>query len=1104
MSACLACPWVAGGDDVTSGSAAAPPVAPDAENVAESEEAAQRRALEAALDEALTAGKWAALPEPIIGVHHSGPTPSAAPGAPPGPVWYITRGLSPNDRPSVDERAERAFVSSVEAAHARKTRLIVGGVIVLVDPAGRAWAVAAHTPHLLRCYDGKGWTFKRADGLPAAADEPAAFARLAAEGKLPDPRYAKDGLRDLNDMGRWYSAACADAAGNLHVLASCVSSEAETRPEGGGGVHTLRPDGTWAFFRIYPPDMPRYSMALDGLRCVLHARVPAAPAGPAAAKPEAEAEAEQDPEPATAEEHPGAAGGEGPVKPEGAAADLVTVAEFRLSDPIAEAHGHAVEPIPPGSDELRRQQWKDRTDEPRHGPVYLLRFDGRTWRFDRSSVGWGVYDAVYQAWPQPDGRVYLANRFGLWVQWPEAVAKARLDGLIADLFDVDADRQNAAATTLVSMGRLAAPALRQAVEAASSERARGLLGLLADQAEKVARGEEDAVPAVDGEWQFFGAAPQATMPDGRFAFHCNRAVNVRTGAEIADVLVFFDPAAAAFNMRAIDRAQWNATDFADKRALEPPVKSGTVVDLGHGLWVPGGFRCGADGRIQRVVPPGFKLDLPGFVDPDGRVYFRSDRPNQMSLHVFRPDAPAGAAAPVVERPDHERELHVEHVRAVFRQPDLAPPWNAWAVQSRPGKPDLLLRLDGPAPTRVDPPVELRHVAAVVPLERGCVAVGPGAAGFWDGDKWDVAPDVKGLTERHGKRFAETAPTRVFAADTSDFAYGHLYRHQLLLASDGRGGLWLAEDVAPPQGGAGGNLHGRSRNLWHWDGTNFTDLWTLLPLQPQRDEDGAVMTADGGRALIVHVEPNLDVRPGGHWAVWRVTPDDLTDPAVVPQAVNRPGLHPRLLAALGPNTTFTRGLWVDRQGWVWSPLFSDSGHVWARRRDARIGYTPIDRFSGHGSLQQGRAGPTWWVSGKMRDEPMAWVDVADPPGEEPATFSRMRWAGAHVPGMGAAAQVAVAPDDQVYLLHEGGCSLLRLRKLGEGERPKLAVRIIDGHQVGEQPAEQAGGVPRWEIQEVAHREWDGPRNDFSRVAFDESGVWFLPTDGPLIRAPLPRE
>jgi len=97
------------------------------------------------------------------------------------------------------------------------------------------------------------------------------------------------------------------------------------------------------FFGIYPAQMPRYSMPLDGLRFVLHAPAPNDPAAQRRA--------------------PGAVG-----------PDLVTVAEFQLSDPVAESHGHKVEPIPAGADQYRRQQWKDRTNDPRNGPSFLLRF----------------------------------------------------------------------------------------------------------------------------------------------------------------------------------------------------------------------------------------------------------------------------------------------------------------------------------------------------------------------------------------------------------------------------------------------------------------------------------------------------------------------------------------------------------------------------------------------------------------------------------------------------------------------------------------------------------------------------------------------------------
>ena len=821
---------------------------------------------------------------------------------------------------------------------------------------------------------------------------------------------------------------------------------------------------------------------LESLRCVLHA----APAG-------------------------GKPGGEPP------AGDLVTLAEFRLSDPVAESHGLKVEPIPPGADELRRQQWQDHTTEPRSGPVYLLRFDGRGWRFDRSSVGWGAYDAVHRTWPQPDGRVYLVNRFGLWVQWPKDVTKDRINRLVGELVEAPdgAPELAVAAGALASMGQLAVPALAEAEGQASTERSRRRLAAARAEAERVARGEEDAVPVVAGRWRFFQAYPQATMPDGRFVFFCQRAVDVLNGGETRDCLVFFDPVADAFEVRAIDRAQWNTTDFYDKRAMEAPVKNldGTVADLAGGLWVTGGYRVGHDGRLTRLVPPGLNLWPPHFVDPDGRVYFRPNVPNERTIWVFRPagDADPGAGAAVAVRPpppkpDGEREVHLDNVPALFRQPDLKPPWNGWAVRRRGGEPDVLLRLDGPEPTAVNLPPGLRRALAVVPLDGGCVAAGQdansmGAAGFWDGKQWDVAPDVKTLIERHGERLAKAAPARAFVTDTSGLRTGVFFEHQLLLASDGRGGLWLAEDA-------------NGRRLWHWDGRAFTDVWSVLPLGAERNEDGAVLTAAGGRVLVVQVESNMDTRPGAYWAVWHVKPEDLRGPNPAPQGTFKPGLRPRLLAALGPNTVLSRGLWADRQGWVWSPAFAPvgggpGGPQWFRKHDNLMAPTAVGRAAWTGAFVEPPGGPVWFVTGRGGGEPAVWADVGPPPGEDPRTLSRMAWVGANVPGMGAAAQLAAAPDGRVYLLHEAGCSLLRLRKLAAGEGPKLPTRNLSPAPTT-RPANTGAGAgdakpaERWEIREVARRPWDGPRNDFGRIAFDETGVWFLPNDGPLIRAPLPRE
>jgi hypothetical protein len=1065
-----------------------------ATTVASGQPADQPATPDAKLKAALDRRGWTQLPRPAYRVRHSGPSAAAPEGSLP-PVWYQSHVIDGNSRPTPDPEQERAFVASVEAAHRGQTSLVLGGEILLVDGRRRIWAVAAHTPHLLRCYDGVAWTYRRADGLPTPDDAAAAFFRDNPPGARRASRYAAGGLRDLEDPGHWFTPACEDAAGNLHFVGGAASEEAEKHQIGGWGIHTRRPDGSWSFFRIYPVTLSMHEVDLGGLRAVLHR--PAAGVAPAV-DPPASAPASTRPS--------------GPARP----GDLVTLASLRLSDPVAAALGQPVVPIPPDKDPLRRQGWADRSDRARNGPTFLLRFDGRSWRLDRVSIGWGVYDMALSVWPQPDGRVYASNRFGLWVQWPPHLWPAgRIDRLIGDLLAVEPATAATAAETLASLGELALPALRGAVAQASQESSRERIRSATARVEAAVRGEQAAVPAVDGRWQFESAYPEATMPDGRFAFHARKATDLRDGRVVNDCLVFFDPrgpGGESFEVRPIDRPQWRTTDYLDKRAMEPA--RGSVIDADGGLWVAGGFRCDRQGRLERMVPVGLKLRSPYFVDPGGRVYADNAVANSVSLMVYRAGgdgaAPDGAVAPAAgaaTRPDAERVF--ENVRGVFRQSDVRPPWNAWAVQAAEGGPTRLLRLDGPEPTAVPSPFGNAVVRAVIPLDGGCIAATAKAAGFWDGMRWDVAEDVYGLVERHGRRLAAMAPTRAFAHETSDVGAGGTFVHQLMLAADGAGGLWLAED----SGRAG-------RRLCHWDGQQFVDLWEKLPLKHGRGEDGGVMTIGGGRALLVHVAPDMDVRPGGYWAVWRVTEEDIREKRVPLQTVRQPGLYPRLLTALGPNTLFSKGLWTDRQGWMWSPTFSDTGQQWVRRRDAKVGHTGLPTQIWPG-FSQGPDGPIWFTTGKARDQALVWADVGEPTDDRPGTFPRSAWVGTQIPGMGAASQVVAAPDGRVWLLHEGGLSELRLRRLGPAEVPPLPMRTVGlppttrpttgpATQVAASQAtapadDGSGAAPAptgWAIDEVARHEWTTPRNDFGSVAFDATGVWFRSGNGPLVRVPQP--
>jgi hypothetical protein len=1094
-------------------------------------------ASDAGLKAALARTGWTRVPSPTVRVRHSGPTPATTDGTLPH-VWYQSTVIDGNTRPAADPDRERAFVASVEAAHRGQTSLVLGGEVLLVDSRHRIWAVAAHTPHLLRCYDGATWTYRRADAQPGPADAPAAFFRDNPPGEPRKYRYAAGGLRDLDDPGRWFTPACEDAAGNLHFVGGSASEAMEQIGAGGWGVHTLGPDGAWAFFRVYPVTASQHEVALGGLTAVLHrpaaARPTTAPATTVpAAGPQTQPTTLSTTLPATA---PSAGAGVGLGGVGGARADdLVTLSSLRLSDAVAGALGQGVVPIPPDGDPLRRQQWKPQADQPRSGPTFLLRFDGRAWRLDRAAVGWGVYDMAYKVWPQPDGRVYAANRFGLWEQWPAHLwPPEKFDRLLNEFFDVDPAVREAAAQTLAGLGEVALPTLREAVGQASRDVSRQRLQDLVARAEAAARGEQSAVSPVDGRWRFERVYPEATMPDGRFALHARSATDVRAGTVVQDCLVFFDPrrpAGQSFEVRPIDRAQWRSTDYFDKRANEPA--RGSVIDADDALWVTGGFRCDRQGKLERMVPPGLAVRQPYFVDPDGRVYADDAAPNAGGqMMVYRVagvagggpgDAAAGAgiagrttaASRNTAASTRPAELVFESVSGLFRQSDLAPPWNAWAVQVKDGR-QRLLRLDGPDPTVVAPPLGESPVLAVVPLDGGCVAATAAGAGLWDGDKWDTAEDVYGLIARHGPQLAKMAPARSFAHETS--GGGGAYSHMLLLAADGAGGLWLCEDS--PRAG---------RRLCHWDGDRFTDLWEKLPLPPRRSVDGGMMTVGGGRALLVQVAPDGDVRPGGYWAVWRVTEADVRAGTTPIPGVRAAGLYPRLLTALGPNTLFSLGLWADRQGWAWSPTFSDTGQTWVRRRGPKVGRTAMPAQVWAGSFSQGPGGPVWATSGRAGEGAFVLADADGPTDDRPATFPRNHWAGLRLPGMGGSAQVLAAADGRVWLLHEGGLSELRLVPTKPGDPPSIPLTTVGGERAFRPAARPAtapaatspaaGGAatsgpaatapatardepPPWTVVEVARRPWATPRNDFGQVAVDATGVWFRPPSGPLVRVPNP--
>src|SRR5690606_10392250 len=117
-------------------------------------------------------------------------------------------------------------------------------------------------------------------------------------------------------------------------------------------------------------------------------------------------------------------------------------------------------------------------------------------------IGWGVYDMVVGAWPLPDGRVLLSNRFGIWVHWPRNAEK-HVERLVRNLLGNNQRQQRLAHAELASMGAMAIPALEQAMARRGKGRAGPVIVETYEWALRVARGEKDAVPAVNGRWRMF-------------------------------------------------------------------------------------------------------------------------------------------------------------------------------------------------------------------------------------------------------------------------------------------------------------------------------------------------------------------------------------------------------------------------------------------------------------------------------------------------------------------------------------------------------------------------------------------------------------------------
>ncbi len=159
-----------------------------------------------------------------------------------GKPWYSADG------------SDRLFHQTVENAAAGKTTLIRGAHILLVDRAGRFWAMNRGGGNILHCYDGKTWTQERF-----------AVGGAVVPSTMPADVY-----------GRFVDAAFEDSAGNLFFVGGWRDKTGSRY-----GIHTRRPDGTWNY-TLFPPlhgyehtlDRQLSFMELPGKRVVLYPRFP--------------------------------------------------------------------------------------------------------------------------------------------------------------------------------------------------------------------------------------------------------------------------------------------------------------------------------------------------------------------------------------------------------------------------------------------------------------------------------------------------------------------------------------------------------------------------------------------------------------------------------------------------------------------------------------------------------------------------------------------------------------------------------------------------------------------------------------------------------------
>jgi hypothetical protein len=456
--------------------------------------------------------------------------------------------------------------------------------------------------------------------------------------------------------------------------------------------------------------------------------------------------------------------------------------------------------------------------------AHVILFDGADWSVVNPAVCTSKYDSSRAILPLKDGSIgTLCSGNQFWVYWPDGLLQNQdVDARIADLAATEPEVRESATRLLIGMGPSILETLRSKAGAAAIPEVKVRLNLILATLESVSTDHEGR-GLHGGRYTFRTVNFLSRATDGRMRLLAQECVDHRTGEKHkAAILTSRDD--GAWDILPVPTEQWAQVGVRT-------IPGNEFEDSREGVWLRGGYRI--DLRRGAIAEAVSDVGAQGYARAEDRhgVLFLDNRT------LYNPHGMAGVSDMAMESIEKRTLFFIDG--------------QVWAVDAAK-RPAEIHRIDAPGKVLTLPEdFSDAMVTAVLPLGDAMLAqayserIAVGHRTFlYDGQKWHgPAP-----TETLARQFT---PLLVRGAGNEFKAVGP---DGLAVASDGRGGVWLAEHYAA------------MTPVYRWgyfDGTRWIDVQTQIDgnVRPRYAVLGgrAIIAFSGAECYLVEIDATGNVK-----------------------------------------------------------------------------------------------------------------------------------------------------------------------------------------------------------------------------------------------------